>query len=136
MCSPHGRTCIEEKSNFNFSCSVNSEGIYADIFKTQEEKVEIEEQAILQHGVRYHKAILKAKERISKLVNEYNSYKKSKLQNFRFNPAKSSSQFGKFCKGSCAYYVIADDYSIAYAVSSQMGTVLHSCGPPNDYGII
>ena len=34
------------------------------------------------------------RKKIAKLVNEYNAYKKEKLQNFRFNPAKVSTQFG------------------------------------------
>ena len=34
------------------------------------------------------------RKKIAKLVNEYNAYKKERLQNFRFNPAKVSTQFG------------------------------------------
>ena len=45
--------------------------------------------------------------------------------------------------GSCTYYVITDrgagvspnDYSIAEGGSSQMITILHKGGPPNDYSI-
>ena len=33
---------------------------------------------------------------ISKLVGEYNAYKKSKLLNFRFSPEGRSTMFGKF----------------------------------------
>ena len=39
------------------------------------------------------------RDKISKLVREYNAYKKSKLQNFRFSPVKASSQFSKFFQG-------------------------------------
>ena len=39
------------------------------------------------------------RDKISKLVREYNAYKKSKLQNFRFSPVKTSSQFSKFFQG-------------------------------------
>ena len=35
------------------------------------------------------------KKKISKLVKEYNAYKKTKLQHFRFNPEKVSTQFGE-----------------------------------------
>ena len=34
------------------------------------------------------------RKKITKLVTEYNAYKKKKLQNFRFNPARVSTQFG------------------------------------------
>ena len=48
LCSPEGRTCIEENSRRNFSCSVNCEGMYTDIQKTQEDKVEREKFDILE----------------------------------------------------------------------------------------
>ena len=91
ICTPEGRTCIEENSQKNFSCSVNCEGIYADIQKTREEgivPVQHDKNANLPEGEEANR------KKIAKLVNEYNAYKKEKLQNFRFNPAKVSTQFG------------------------------------------
>ena len=66
--------------------------MYADIQKTREEGIV---------PVQHEKAANRLAEgeeanrkKIVKLVNEYNAYKKKKLQNFRFNPAKVSTQFG------------------------------------------
>ena len=36
------------------------------------------------------------RKKITKLVTEYNTYKRNKLRNFRFNPAKTATKFGKF----------------------------------------
>ena len=36
------------------------------------------------------------KRKVLKLVNEYDAYKRRKLQNFRFNSTKASTQFGEF----------------------------------------
>ena len=83
--------------------------MYADIQKTQEDKVEKElgeqsEKESLQlifEQVQSAMAKIQGKEddsnkkKISKLVKEYNAYKKSKLQHFRFDPEKMSTQFGK-----------------------------------------
>ena len=46
LCSPEGRTCIEENSRRNFSCSANCEGVYLDIWKTQEDNVATDEHEI------------------------------------------------------------------------------------------
>ena len=52
------------------------------------------------------------KKKISKLVKEYNAYKKGKLLNFRFNPAKMSTQFGKVKKNfSCKFHYILFRFS-------------------------
>ena len=81
--------------------------MYADVQKTQEDKVERElgeqnEKKTLQlimEQVQSAMAKIQGKEddsnkkKISNLVKEYNAYKKSKLQHFRFNPEKMSSQF-------------------------------------------
>ena len=106
------RTCIEENSRRNFSCSANCEGVYLDIWKTQEDNVATDEHEIpetetesLPRWAQKIMANIQGKEddanrnKISKLVREYNAYKKSKLQNFRFNPVKASSQFSKFFQG-------------------------------------
>ena len=112
LCSPEGRTCIEENSRRNFSCSANCEGVYLDIWKTQEDNVATDEHEIpetetesLPRWAQKIMANIQGKEddanrnKISKLVREYNAYMKSKLQNFRFNPVKASSQFSKFFRG-------------------------------------
>ena len=92
-----------------------------DIWKTQEDNVATDEHEIpetetesLPRWAQKIMANIRGKEddanrnKISKLVREYNAYKKSKLQNFRFNPVKASSQFSdisliysrlSFCKG-------------------------------------
>ena len=92
ICTPEGRTCIEEASLQNFSCSVNCEGMYADIQKTREEGiVPVQHEKTANCPAEGEEANRK---KIVKLVNEYNAYKRKKLQNFRFNPAKVSTQFG------------------------------------------
>ena len=86
--------------------------MYADIQKTHEDIVETEEPEILVPEAKSLKrwaqemmADMRGKgedanrKKISKLVKEYNIYKKSKLQNFRFSPVKASSQFSKFFQG-------------------------------------
>ena len=83
--------------------------MYADIQKTLEDKVERENYDLLEIEEQSERGPVQSamakvqgkeddsnKKKISKLVKEYNAYKKSKLQNFRFNPVKASSQFSKF----------------------------------------
>ena len=89
MCSPEGRSCIQEKSIFSFNCSVSCEGIYADV--DEEENIE---QELMEHGGQGQKA----KDKISRLVKEYNLYKKIRLPNFSFNPEKVSTFYGEFCE--------------------------------------
>ena len=83
----NGRDCIEQKSNQNFGCNVNCEGIYADVQRIEDDRVEGYEKDTLQHKAN--------KKLISKLVGEYNAYKKSKLLRFRFSSKASSTMFGK-----------------------------------------
>ena len=81
--------------------------MYFDIQKTQEDNVATDEHEIPENETeslpRWAQKIMANmqgkgedanRKKISKLVKEYNVYKKSKLQNFRFNPAKVSTQFG------------------------------------------
>ena len=66
--------------------------MYADIQKTREEGiVPVQHEESANRPAEGEEANMK---KISKLVNEYNAYKEKKLQNFRFNPAKVSTQFG------------------------------------------
>ena len=85
--------------------------MYADVQKTQEDKVESELGKLMHSEKESLQLILEQvqsamakfqgkeddsnKKKISKLVKEYNAYKKSKLQHFRFNPEKMSTQFGE-----------------------------------------
>ena len=81
-----------------------------DIWKTQEDNVATDEHEIpetetesLPRWAQKIMANIRGKgddanrNKISKLVREYNAYKKSKLH-FRFNPVKASSQFSKFLR--------------------------------------
>ena len=65
--------------------------MYADIQKTEEDMVETDKYAMRAKGQQANR------KKISKLVSEYEKYKKNKLQNLRFNPDKASTRFGKFC---------------------------------------
>ena len=106
ICTPEGRTCIEKNSGQNFSCSVNCVGMYADIQRTHEDTADIENHAMMTN-IR-GKGQEANRKKIEKLVHEYNAYKKSKLRNFKFNPARASAQFGEFSHNIfCSYYVFA-----------------------------
>ena len=89
MCSPEGRACIELHSGHNLDCSVNCEGIYASVLVSQEDMVE---RKLGRNGGQD----FGASHKFSRLVKEYNSHKKRRLPNFRFNSAKASSLFGEF----------------------------------------
>ena len=60
--------------------------MYADIKKTKEDMVETDKYAMRAKGQQANR------KKISKLVSEYEKYKKNKLQNFRFNPDKEHQQ--------------------------------------------
>ena len=68
--------------------------MYADVVKIQEDMVEVENHTMMANIER--KGQQANRKKIEKLVTEYNAYKKSKLQNFRFNPTKAATQFGEF----------------------------------------
>ena len=74
ICGPRGWDCIEEKAHKNFSCSVTCEGIYADVQKEDPDE---------------------DNQKISKLVKQYNDFKKKNLPNFFFNPEKQTEQYRK-----------------------------------------
>ena len=72
--------------------------MYADIQQIKEFHVKVDK-----HGrvASIEGAIANAnKRKISKFVNEYNAFKKNKLQNFQFNTAKLSTNFGMSQQGS------------------------------------
>ena len=62
----------------NFSCPVTCEGIYADVqlaLLDEEEKRE-------------------DKKKVSKLIDQYNKFKRETLPNLRFNPEKGKTHYG------------------------------------------
>ena len=78
-CTPKGRDCIKKHSSKSFNCRTTCEGVYADVQCTEEGmKEEIEQRS-----------------QISRLINEYNKYKKKKIQHFVFNASAKSTYFGK-----------------------------------------
>ena len=81
----------------NFSCSVDCEGMYADIQKIEEYKMQLDKHGMI---AKVQGKTKENRDKILKLVNEYNAYKKNKLHNFRFHPAKRSTNFGKYALAS------------------------------------
>ena len=79
ICRPKGWDCVEENANKNFSCMASCEGIYADVQILKEGSAETQEDM----------------EKISRLVNQYNEFKKNILPNFLFNPEKRTSEYSK-----------------------------------------
>ena len=78
--------------------------MYADIQRTHEDTADIENHAMMTN-IR-GKGQEANRKKIEKLVHEYNAYKKSKLRNFKFNPARASAQFGEFSQNIfCSYYL-------------------------------
>ena len=77
-CTPKGRDCIKKHSSKSFNCRTTCEGVYADVQCTEEGmKEEIEQRS-----------------QIARLINEYNKYKKRKIQHFVFNALADSNTFG------------------------------------------
>ena len=80
-CCPEGRDCIQKHITKNFNCSTTCEGVYADVQCTEEREPEERKTA-----------------KITKLVNEYEKYKKQKVQHFVFDASAASTEFGKLTK--------------------------------------
>ena len=104
VCTPEGRTCIEERSNKDYNCTVNCEGIYTDIHV---EKTTLR-QCDVRCGVKKCDVscdVQKTREDqdspaemdklVSELMKEYNAHKKKKLRNIRFSSSQASTMFGK-----------------------------------------
>ena len=104
ICGPKGWDCIEENTSKNFSCGVTCQGIHADVQT-------LKNQMTKSSGSEYYntddkKLKLKAtnggeeqeedNKKVSRLVKQYNEFKKKNLPNFFFNPEKGTEQFGKF----------------------------------------
>ena len=78
-CDRKGWDCVERNFDNNFTCSVSCEGIYADI------------QLALLGGEEK-----KADEgKVTKLIDQYENFKRRTLPNFRFNPQKGTTHYGK-----------------------------------------
>ena len=78
-CDPKGWDCVETNFDKNFSCSVTCEGIYADI-----------QLALLGDGEK--KADVG---KVTELIDQYEKFKRRTLPNFRFNPQKGNTHYGK-----------------------------------------
>ena len=72
-----GRDCIEKYSTETFNCSTTCEGVYADIQCTKEGIKEEREQP-----------------QIAKLIDQYEKYKRQKIQHFVFSASANSTNFG------------------------------------------
>ena len=77
-CTPEGRDCINKRSTESFNCSPTCEGVYADVQCTEEREPE-ERKTV----------------KITKLINQYEKYKKQKVQHFVFDASAASTAFGK-----------------------------------------
>ena len=99
-CDAKGWDCIEENFNSNFSCSVSCQGIYADVQILTERFTQNTDGRVLHHRENLEAMIgveeeREDKEKVSRLINEYNEFKRKNLPNFRFNPEKGGTQYGE-----------------------------------------
>ena len=78
-CDRKGWDCVERNFDNNFTCSVSCEGIYADI-----------QLALL--GDEEKKA---DEEKVKEVVDQYEKFKRRTLPNFRFNPQKGATHYGR-----------------------------------------
>ena len=86
-CSPWSRDCIEKNFAQTFNCNVTCEGIYADVQLVKGENP---------------KEMMKDKNpeqlentNLFRLIFEYQEFKRTRVQHFRFNSEASTSMFGK-----------------------------------------
>ena len=86
-CSPRGRNCIEQNFARSFNCSVNCEGIYADV-QWLEEMVTVKDR-VGKKGEELDK------KKYLRLLSDYKNFKENTVQHFRFNHALGSN-FGRF----------------------------------------
>ena len=100
-CSLRGRDCIEGNFTLTFNCSVNCDGVYADvqwvkegIHGSAEETIAEEERTIGKRGVEQDK------KKYMRLVSEYKLFREGVVQHFRFNDA-SKFYFGRLKHFQC-----------------------------------
>ena len=74
-CTPEGRDCIKKHSIKNFNCSTTCEGVYADVQCTDEREDREQSQ-------------------IARLIDQYERFKRKKIQHFVFNASADSTNFG------------------------------------------
>ena len=79
-CGPEGWDCLENNAKSNFSCMVTCQGIYADV-------------QVLTEQTPAGKEKMEDMEKVSRLLEQYNEFKKKNLPNFRFN-ASAESEYG------------------------------------------
>ena len=100
ICSPTGRDCIEEAVGHAFNCSVNCEGIYADVHwftPTDGEEAKKEEDEWMMLNGKLEKGRESGnKKMILALVREYNAHKKRSVEHFKFNAEQTTQSYGKF----------------------------------------
>ena len=98
LCPPKVRQCYEEKHSQEFNCSVSCVGLYADV-EWMEEMVGVggdrKQKRIDMKGEIGRKQSKENSEKVSKLLNEYNDFKKKSIRHFYFNATTSSLKFGK-----------------------------------------
>ena len=81
-CSPTGRDCIERNSAETFNCSVNCEGFYADVHAVEGHTGEKDEEM--------------DKKKYLTLLSEYNHFKRSIVQHYRFTIGVAETNYGEF----------------------------------------
>ena len=87
ICSLTGRDCIERNSAETFDCRVNCEGFYADVQRAEERTADEGRTG------KWDKEMDKKK--YLTLLSEYNHFKRSIVQHYRFN-GTAETNYGKF----------------------------------------
>ena len=129
-CDLKGRDCIEKNFAGTFSCNTTCEGTYADVQKISNEMEELEEKepdenigeqlrSMSEEVKKMYLAMRKVfekkmgksssigekvdKMKFKGLVSEYRSFKKNRVQHFRFNSASNQTAFGELQIGQRLY---------------------------------
>ena len=131
-CDLKGRDCIEKNFARTFSCNTTCEGTYADVQKIGNEMEDLEERepdeylkeefGSIEEETLYKKLYKKMTndiemkmgksssigEKVDKmkfkgLVSEYRSFKRNRVQHFRFNSASNQTAFGELQIGQRLY---------------------------------
>ena len=97
LCPPKVRECFEEKHSQDFNCSVSCVGLYADV-EWVEEMVGMEgdrkQMWIDLKGEIGKRQSKENSEKVSKLLKEYNDFKRKIIRHFYFNATASPPRFG------------------------------------------
>ena len=92
-CTPKGRDCLERHSKSTFNCSVNCEGIYADV-QAVDEQLEADREVDQDEMKEASKG--KDWKKFKTLISEYEMFKRRNVQHFKFNASAYENFFGKF----------------------------------------